>query len=198
MTIDKVLDQFAERMKSSKRISSSIRIIRESYNSGGEVTSILDSVADNVTVLGDTEKEKKSMLSQYVLMMYAISFVFLGIVIAINRLLVPIFQVTETQGVGEQIGLINPCLSCEDFTCNICDLFQGTSQNIFSLDPSKIGSYYTSLFFFMAIIQAAFSGLVAGQISENSITAGIKHSVILVSAIFGAFSIMVRLGMLGV
>ncbi len=198
MTLDKVLDQFAERVKRSKRMFSSIRIIRESYVSGGEVTSILDSVADNVTILGDAEKEKQSLLNQYVLMMYAISFVFLGIVVAINRLLVPIFDVTETQNVGEQIGLINPCLTCSEFTCNICDVFQGTSKNVFSLDPFKISSYYTSLFFFMAIIQSFFSGLVAGQISENSITAGVKHSIILVSSIFGAFSIMVRLGVLGV
>lgn len=198
MTLDRVLDQFADRVKASRRMFSSIRIIRESYLSGGDVTSILDSVADNVTILDDTEKEKRSLLSQYVLMMYAISFVFLGIVVAINRLLIPIFQATEIQAVGEQLGLINPCFSCADFTCGVCGLFEGTSQYIFSLDPAKISSYYTSLFFFMAIIQSLFSGLVAGQISESSIMAGVKHSVILVSAIFGAFSIMVKLGILGI
>jgi flagellar protein FlaJ len=191
-----VLEQFANRVKKSRRLFSAIKIIKESYLAGGNVIATLDSVAKNVSSLEDAEKERKSILNQYVLVMYVISLIFVVIVVAINRLLLPIFRTTAIA--EEVVGLTNPCLACEGISCNICSIFQLTSQYIFFLDPASPAAYYTSLFFFMSFIQSAFSGLIAGQISENSIRAGIKHSLILVSIIFGAFSILVRLGLMGV
>jgi flagellar protein FlaJ len=197
MTLDKVLDQFSERVKRSKRLSTSVQIIKESYFSGGDIISTLESVSENTTILRDLERERRSSLSPYVLLMYAISLIFVAIVVSINRFLSPIFS-TSAQ-VGEFIGLANPCPSCADaFSCAICGLFQGTAQYIFFIDPTNVAAYYTSLFFFMSIIQAIFSGLVAGQISENSISAGVKHSLILTGIIFGSFSILIRLGLFGI
>lgn len=193
--LDKILDQFAERIKRSRRLFTATKIIRESYVSGGDVVSILESVADNSTMLEESEKERKSLLGQYTILLYAISLIFIVIVVAINRLMVPIFQ---TSGTGEFTGLVNPCGFCTGFTCSVCALFESTSQNIFSLDPLSIGAYYTSLFFFMSLIQSIFCGLVAGQVGENSITAGIKHSLILVTITAGSFLLLVRLGVMGV
>lgn len=202
MTLDKVLDMFAERMKKSKRIFTATKIIRESYSSGGDEVSILESVADNLTLLGDSEKEKKSLLNQYVLMMYAISLVFIGIVVAINNLLIPIFSQSTTGAAQEIIGLQNPCANIGGAGIYICDLFQGTAQYILNIEQASfatsISSYYISLFFMMALIQSLFSGLVAGQISENSLRAGIKHSLILVAITVGSFIILIGLGLLGV
>jgi flagellar protein FlaJ len=196
--LDKALNQFATRLKNSKRLYTSIKIIRESFVSGGDVVSTLESVADNATLLQDSEKEKKSLLDQYVVLMYAISMIFIVIVVMINRLLIPIFQVSSESLVGGGIGLANPCDSCAGFTCNVCGLFEGTSQIYFSINPSTAASYYTSLFFYMALVQSLFSGLVAGQISENSIIAGLKHSLILVGITMGSFSILVKLKLMGV
>ena len=36
----------------------------------------------------------------------------------------------------------------------------------------------------MAIIEGIFTGLVAGQIGEGSVTAGVKHSIIMTAAGF--------------
>lgn len=194
--LDKVLDQFAERIKKSKRLFTATKIIRESYISGGDIVSILESVADNSTMLEESEKERKSLLSQYVILLYAISLIFIVIVVAINKLMVPIFQ---TSGMSEFAVLVNPCGFCTGFTCNVCTLFELTSKNIFSFkDPLSIGAYYTSLFFFMSLIQSMFCGLIAGQVSENSVTAGIKHSLILVAIVIGSFLLLVRLGIMGV
>ncbi len=198
MTLDKVLDNFAERIKRSKRLFTATKIIKESYISGGDVVSILESVTDNSNMLEEAEKEKKSMLSQYVVLMYAISIIFVVIVAAINKLLIPIFQTSTQSSMGQSIGLSNPCEMCDGFNCNVCSVFQATSSSVFAIDPNSIAGYYTSLFFLMAMIQSIFSGLVAGQISENSIVAGTKHAMILAGITFGAFSILVRLGFLGV
>lgn len=199
LPLDKVLDQFADRVKHSKRLYTSIKIIREAHLSGGDVVSTIETVANNSNILEESEKERRSMLNQYVVLMYAISLIFVGIVVAINNLMIPIFEVSSaTIGGGEVLGIRNPCYSCFGFSCTVCGLFEGASTYIFSIDPTTIASYYVSLFFFMSIVQALFCGLVAGQIGENSVTAGIKHSLVLTSITFGAFYLLIYLGILGV
>lgn len=195
ITVDKALDQFAERVKSSRRLYLAIKIIRESYLSGGNVVSTLDSVVEGQLTLVEEEKEKSSMLGEYVVLMYAIAIIFVVIVMGINKLMVPIFKVS--QQVGTEFGIRNPCETCAGIGCSLCSMYTGTASAVFSLDPSGISAYYTSVFFFMSIVQSIFAGLVAGQISEGSAIAGFKHSMILVGIIFGMFSIMVRLGLFG-
>lgn len=198
MPLEKVLEKFAQRLRGSKRLFVSVRIIRESYLSGGNVPSILDSVADNDAMLDDAVKERQSLLSQYVLLMYAIGLIFVAIVVAINNLLIPVFSLeSQLQPLGGTT-LKNPCAAPSGFSATVCGIFTGTSQYVFGLDPKSVAAYYVSLFFIMSLIQSVFSGLVAGQISENSIQSGIKHSSILLGITVGAFLILRQLNMLGV
>lgn len=199
LPIDDVLDQFANRVKSSKRLFTSIKILRESRLAGGDIVSTLDSIAENSNILEDSEKERKTLLNQYVILMYAISLIFIVIVVAINNLMIPIFEVSGGAMGETVVGLSNPCTTCVEFECTVCNLFEWVSTHVFGIeDPSTIGAYYTSLFFFMSMIQSFFSGLVAGEISENSIISGFKHSLILTGITFGAFSVLLRLGLLGI
>ncbi len=209
VTLDKALDKFAERVKASRRLYAAAKIIRESFASGGEVVSTLESVADSSLSLEEAEKEKKSLLNQYVVLMYAISIIFVVIISAINKFLIPIFQTagdTAASGAIESIvSLENPCNTCLGFECNVCDFYNAVAYVVVrdpvtgqAIDPVNITVYYTSLFFLMAIIQAILSGLVAGQISEGSIRAGIKHSMILAGITIGAFLIMIKFGFLGI
>ena len=193
MPLNRVLDIFIERIKSSKRMYLAMTIIKETYTAGGDVVSTLDSVADNIRMLDDIDKEKKSLLNQYVVLIYAICFLFIGIVAAINRLMVPMFTAAaETMG-----GLAVFSNPCGEFANPFCTAVQFIA-NIFSINSESIGAYYTSLFFMMSMVEAICCGLVAGQISENSITAGLKHSIIMLVISFAAFGILVRLKMLGV
>ncbi len=193
--LDKILEQFAERIKSSKKMYFSTKIIKESYLSGGDVVSTMESVAESQSLLIDAEKERGSLLNQYVVLMYVIAFIFILIVVSLNKLMIPIFASSQQV---EEFGMVNPCNVCTGTECSICGLFRATSRGLFIEDPTSIGAYYTSLFFFMAIIQAIFSGMIAGEISESSIIAGLRHSLILASIVFGTFSIFVKIGLLGV
>ena len=216
--LDRVLDKLSERVKISKRLFLSIKIIRESFVSGGEVVSTLESVADSVTNLEETEKEKQAILSQYVLLMYAISIIFVVIIASINKFLIPVFQSGEDTPAGGSLNSIvqleNPCNNCLGFECNVCDTYNGVYRCLLApsdqlepngicqlKDPSTLTDitvYYTSLFFLMALVQSIFSGLVAGQMSEGSIRAGIKHSIILAGITVGSFLIMIQFGFLGI
>lgn len=196
--VNRVLNQFADRVKRSKRMFTSLKLINESYTSGGDVISILNTVADNSNLLEDAEKERQSLLSQYVLLMYAISIMFIVIVVAISKLIMPIFsQTAGSEEASEMIGLGNPCDNCMGFECVPCSLYEGTSYYLFSIDPDNISAYYVSLFFYMSVMQAIFSGLVAGQIGDNSVTAGVKHSLIMVSITIGTFYFLIYFNILG-
>jgi flagellar protein FlaJ len=167
--------------------------------SGGDVVSTIETVANNSNILEESERERSTVLNQYVVLMYAICLTFIGIVVAINRLMIPIFEISSISTAGTNvIGISNPCSSCYGFACYVCGVFDAISSYIFSIEAETIASYYVALFFSMSLIQAIFSGLVAGQIGENSVTAGIKHSLVLTSITFGAFYFLIYVGLLGV
>jgi flagellar protein FlaJ len=195
----KVLDQFSQRIKRSRRLFDSLQTIRESYLTGGDVVSTLDSVADNLTFLDDSEKERKSMLNQYVVLMYAIAFIFVGIVASINKLLLPIFQISATPGGAQVLGITNPCAATTGFETTICALYAIPAKYVFLIpDPNGIAAYYTSIFFFMSVIVGFSSGLVAGQIADNSMESGLKHGMIMTAGVIGALLIFKQVGLLGI
>ena len=202
VNIIKVLEQAQERLKRSNTLNKVFRILLETYNSGGSIDNTLDSLSNTMMTIQDTEKERKSTLNQYVIAMYVISLVFIGIIVGINWLMVPVFQsmATQTSGGTPQIGIIaNPCETCvyvADMACTPCSIYSGICS-LFGTDPDSISCYYLALFFSISVIQALMSGLVAGQIGEGSVVAGIKHSLILTCVTIAAFLILVPLGFIG-
>ncbi len=202
VNIIKVLEQAQERLKKSNTLSKVFRILMETYNSGGSIDSTLDSLSNTMMTIQDTEIERKSTLNQYVVAMYVISLVFIGIVVGINWLMVPVFQsMASTTGSANTMGAVvtNPCNTCiygVDVACTPCGIYAGICS-IFGSKPTDIGCYYLALFFSISLIQSLMGGLVAGQIGEGSVVAGIKHSLILVCVTIAAFLILVPLGFIG-
>ncbi|MEM5852764.1 MAG: type II secretion system F family protein [Candidatus Aenigmatarchaeota archaeon] len=194
MPVNKVLDQFTERVKSSKKLYLSIKILKETYYTGGDVVSTLASIADSLTQLNEIDKERKSILNQYVVLIYGIAFIFLAILVGINRLLLPIFRTSES--LGEFSVFVSPC---ENNPSLICDIFSIPAIYIFGLEKAgSIASYYISLFFYMSTIIAISCGIVVGEVTERSMTAGIKHALILTVAVWGILLLLKVLNFLGV
>jgi len=196
----KVLERSKERLKKSPTLEKTMRILIESYESGGRVSEILESLSNTLVIIQETEKERKSSLKQYVTAMYVISFVFIAIVVAINKLMVPIFETSVySPEVGLEFGGTNPCNFCVyglTLQCLPCNIYSNICS-IFGVNEISISCYYFSLFFCMSIIQSIMGGLVAGQIGEGSMKAGIKHSLILFSITVAAFMILVKLKIIG-
>lgn len=199
VNIIKVLEQSRDRLKKSDILNRIIRVLIETYKSGGSVDDTLESLANTLSTIHETQNERKSVLNQYVVAMYAITFVFIGIVVGINKLLVPIFSSTNL-GTNPITGVIpNPCEACVyggGVSCSPCYVYFNIC-NLMGIDTVSISCYYVALFYSMTAIQAITGGLVAGQIGEASLKSGIKHSVILFLTSSGVFFIFVRLGLLG-
>jgi len=196
--INKVLDKASEKMKKSKKISTAFKILKEAYVSGGNIVAVLTSLSESLEMLQQMEKERKSILNQYTVMIYAVSLIFLGVVVMINKLLLPIFANPQIAGMSVGgMGVIDPCLVCSGASCNVCNLFAFLSYNLLGLQPGK-SYYYVSIFFLLSLTQAIFGGLVAGQVSEGSIRAGIKHCIILVAIVVASYLLLFRIGLMGV
>ncbi len=192
----RVLDIFEKKVKDSIAITEVINILKESYKSGGNVVATLDSAAANMNMLREAEEERRNVTSQHVMVTYGIFFMFLGIVIVIIFIFVPMMS-NVTLGSGSDMGMgsftstfSNPCDSGIVFPCA---LFGGTCSML-EVDPGSVGCYYVSLFFYVLLIQGMCSGLIAGQLGENSAIAGGKHSMIMVSIVVFIFIFLAKLG----
>ncbi len=199
ITLDKVLRSFARRMGKSNIIVRSLMIIDQANKSGGNIEDTMDSLAGNIELLRDVEEEKKTLLNQQVMMMYAIFFMFLGITIALLKFLVPLIQTQTVGGVPGQASFFegfgaNPCKPCVasvDPACIGCGAMFVVSESFAFGSVNDPASYYRSLFFIMIIVQGFFTGLIAGQIGSDSIAAGVKHSLIFLISGFSVFLILV-------
>ncbi len=198
ITFPRAVELFVKRTKKSKLITKSMRIMLEAYNAGGNIADAMEAVAESAIVLKESEKDRNTMMNEHVVMMYAIFFIFIGIVMALTGILLPILDVggessaQAVQGVGLQGG--DPCEICTGLQCGICDTITGVSKG-FGLGEGVEG-YYKGLFFLMIIVQGIFSGLVTGQIGQGDLASGAKHSMIMAVSGFSLFLIVTQLGII--
>jgi len=149
----KVLKSFSERVRESNFLRRSIAVILEAYRSGGDIAEVMSSVAESARMIKELEAERRSRFNQQLMIMYAIFIIFLVIIVALNRILTPMFAFSSSQEIG------------------------GVSFGGGNLDPN----FYRTIFLHMILMQAVFAGLLAGQVGEGSVIAGVKHSLVMLA-----------------
>lgn len=188
----RTLDLFQQKVKDSRVMKESLTIIKESYLSGGDIAATLDAIARDIIMLKETEAERASTLKQSVMIMYAIFFMFLGISIMIIFVMIPMIKNQPTISAGSfGFSFNNPCDGVGFFPCNLFQII-GLLLGV----PTGIANYYISIFFLVMVIQGIFTGLIAGQLGQNSVTAGSKHSFVMVLIGIGTFLFLSRAGLL--
>ncbi len=209
-----VMERFSKRMEDSPVIQESLSIIIQSFQSGGGITATIDSVADNAAQLRKVLQEKRSQLKQQLFIMYIIYFLFIGITIGIYVMLSQLLglgteEAGALQGIGEVLGggsgsggPVNFCgrqITAAKPLCTTAKIFGFVPGNLTSLASERASTYsygkmayYKSLLFTMLMVQGACTAAVAGQISEGSPSAGVKHAIIMMPLAFVAFMLIVR------
>ncbi len=86
-----VLQRFSDRVV-SKFIKRSIAIILQAEISGGVLADTLDSVAKDAHLIKEAEREREAKLNQQAMIMYAIFLLFVAIVVALQRLMIPLLS----------------------------------------------------------------------------------------------------------
>jgi len=137
-------------------VSRTITLIGQAERAGGNIGEILGSVAKAVNMTDKLKKERKATISTLVVQGYIIFFVFIIIILVMQFYIIPMLSgITDIGSLS--VGGVE--------TTNVGD----TSAS----DVSQA-------FIYLLLVQAIFSGLVIGKLSEGEIKAGIKHSFALI------------------
>lgn len=148
-SVENALNSFAKRVD-TKLIRRTISLIVEASRSGGHVADVLDAASKDAREIKLIESERKASLMSYVAIVYVGMGVFLMIIIIICLTLLP-----NLVG-GSVISTSAPSTL-------------GGGQ---SLELKEIAD----TFFWAALFQSGFMGIVAGVFEEGEVKAGIKHS----------------------
>jgi pilus assembly protein TadC len=130
-------------------------IILESFHGGGDIKTTLGSLADDVNLLKEMNAEKRSVMNEQIMIMYAVYFVFVGVVVGLFRILSPILFIQNLGGFG--------------------GMSFGEGGETLTIE------YFKNVFFMIILMQSLCAGIIAGQISEERLIAGFKHVVLLLS-----------------
>lgn len=153
------MEKFAARIK-SKLVRQAVTIIVESHRSGGNIADILETVSTDIKTLKRIEIERKSKLKIYLISIYMIFLLFLGIIITLTITFVP-----ATPDLNKAAGLLG-----------------GTPSSLSEDD-------FKNFFFHLSLIQAFFAGLIGGQMGEGNVLSGVKHAFALIIITIVSFQI---------
>ncbi len=183
---EKVILNMSKSVERSQVIKRAFTIIIEASKSGGDVGGVMDTIAMDINTIREMDRERSSLLSQQVMIMYFIFFLFLGIVVLLFRLLIPMIELQSSGGGGggmfglSSAGVAASSCASVQWLCSVCPILDfGVGQIC----------YYEALFFSMAIIQAIGTGIIAGKIGTGSAIGGVKHSIVMLVCAVATFVI---------
>ncbi|MFB6199491.1 MAG: type II secretion system F family protein [Candidatus Nanohaloarchaea archaeon] len=157
-----VLNNFGEET-GSDLIKRSVDTIIQAYSSGGDIQQVLESVGENIRTIKQLKEKRESQLYGEMVTGYVVFFIFIGILVALTNFLLPnLAEAQQSLGGGGGIGISG---------------FGGFGGSGTSLQENI--TLYKSWFKRLVYIQAIFSGLIIGKLSEGELRAGFKHMAIL-------------------
>ncbi len=159
--LERALQFFAERTGTmlSRRTA---MLVAEANKSGGDIQESMESVAKHVQEIQYLERKRRATLRPFIGVMYISFAVFL---VTVYLLISSFFkQLASTNfGGGGTIG--------------------GVGFSFVSLPLAKI----TTVFLYMAMIEAMFAGLVGGKMASGYVKDGLKHAILLMLICFITF-----------
>ena len=170
VSFEKALVDFAKRYKSDL-IQRSVTLILEASKAGGALIETLDRVARDARQIKEIEKKRMGQMRPYLVIMYVTYLVFLGIVVVLLYTLIPALG-----GAGE-LGAARPGL--------------GPIRMVSIFTVGITIEEFKSLFLQLTAVEGIFCGLLAGQLGEGSLVAGLRHVAIFLLIGFFTFQLLV-------
>ncbi len=159
-------------------IRRAIATVIQAEQAGGNIEDVLTAVTESLLQIKKIKEERKSGIHAQIMQSYIIFFVFLGVMVVIQNLLIPyMIKFGSSTDVGVATGQVAGGLNLQaelDFS----------SPAAFFL---SIGGWILSLngiFLLMSMIQGFFAGVVLGKLAEGDLTSGLKHSLIMMTSSF--------------
>ncbi|MFC7166255.1 type II secretion system F family protein [Halospeciosus flavus] len=158
-----------DRRVGTPTVTRAVALITNAISASGDLGPVLRIAADEAKASRRLERERRSELFTYLVVIYLSFFVFLTIIGALVLVFVP--SIPTMPSVGTETLPVTPELG-----------FGGAG--------AAKKDAYTLLLFHAALIQAVCSGFVAGQMEQNDVRAGAKHVVVMLLLGYVTFLIL--------
>lgn len=159
--VDKVLLKFSDEAK-SKIIARIVSSVVESHRFGGSLTDTLEALSNTAIEVERLRTERKLYMHSQMITGYIIFFVFLGVMVGLEKFLVPGLAEAGSGMLGVGGAGAMPGIAEE----------------------------YKTVFRDLILIQGLFAGLSVGKMSEGAIISGIKHSLFMMFVGFLVFTLV--------
>jgi len=155
----------------SRMIKKVVFTVIEAEKSGANVEDVLSAVTESLTQLKHLKEKRRANIYNRAVQSYIIYIVFIAIMIIVQNVLVPTMtQIQTTENPVIKITLGTLIRESEINTTSFSALINSLIDYLMTLKGIILA---------IVVIQGIFMGLVLGKLSEGSIKAGIKHSLIL-------------------
>jgi hypothetical protein len=164
----------------SRSILSSVSVLLSSYKAGGgKLSEIFGVTADNFRKIKTLQKDRISHMRTHVITGYIVFVVFVAVLIMVNNTLF----VVEPAEAGVEYAAAAPGVGGLPMGGGLeSNPFAGGIGSGIASGAQQIN--YGETLFYLFFIQAFFSGLAIGELSEGNLLSGLKHSLILMFIAF--------------
>ncbi|WP_292730225.1 type II secretion system F family protein [Methanoculleus sp.] len=161
-SVQDALVRFEERIR-TPTIARAVTLITTASRMTGDIGVVLNIAARDAAISETLKRERQAEMFIYTAIVYLVFIVFIFVVAVIDAQFLSALAGVDTLAPGSMPGGIS---------------FGSTSIATFE-----------RLLFHACLIQALFSGLIAGEMGEGSIRAGVKHAAIMVFIAFVIFTV---------
>lgn len=162
-TVQDALVRFEERIR-TPTIARAVTLITTASRMTGNIGDVLDIAARDAAMSEALKRERRGEMFIYVIIVYLVCTVFIFVVAVIDAQFLSALATVDVTTTGYMSGSMS---------------FGETAIMTFK-----------RLLFHACLIQALFSGLIAGEMGEGSIRAGVKHAAVMVFIAFVVFTIL--------
>jgi len=155
------LTSFARRLRRPGALRFSTTLV-EAHQTGGRLIEVLNASVELSSSLEEYKDEQNTSMRPYMMTMYMTTLIFLTMAyVILHQFLGPLSAAASNTSM-QKTGLLGGVLDI---------------------------NYYTSLLFWASVLESVFAGLILGKIVDRALSAGLRHSMILMVITLAFFNI---------
>lgn len=165
-------------------IRRAIATVIEAEQSGGNMEDVLESITESLIEIKKIKEQRRASVHSQVVQSYIIFFIFIGVMIVVQNMLVPYLVGGGGEG-GSLLGGAGGAVmggsagGSSDLKMSVTIKFGSVRDFVRSI--SEWFSSLRGVFVMLSLIQGLFAGIIIGKMAEGDLTSGLKHSLILMT-----------------
>lgn len=169
-TVATALERFEERAR-TPAVTRLVTLLNNSMHAADDIGPVLRIAADEARAHRRFERARRQEMATYLVAIYIAFLVFIVVIVSVDSFFIP--------------RLLEASSGLDAATTSD----QGVSEQFVTISRESVADYRVA-FFHAALIQAALSGLVAGQMGDGTLKAGAKHAAAMLTVTYAVFELV--------